>query len=461
MSNDVDQAVYAFKAVLTMRRGSQTLDKAEMMSALGTRLFPESPFIKGAATSSEDKLPVVDKLPVPYHSTTEGTSTSTTTDGTSTFTTTVSTWTSTAAASLTASNANASLVIPLLFSFVCLLWCGICMSCFRSRICKRRQSQPVPIGPCVDDFVNAARRMVAKKGGNHSESVCAEGDIERLCQLGFDEHWLLPAGSIALSKSLKPSSDQQHVRGTLSGSIDCMVRAVCIPTHTNSAFLELCNEVRIARLARHPNIILFLGVASFFHENSRYLCMVHEWVQGCTLEAYVAQRDQRNQSADQVAELRILLYVVEAMNFLHSMQRPIVHRALRPHNVLIETVVSPPRAKLSNFARAVHGDEVLELHGPRDGYIAPEVADAEPYTQASDIFSFGGMSYYLLCGEHPSHGMCEMDSFPNTSGETSSAVVHLTNRCRHQNPAARPRFREVYGLLDLALRPMEEVGDSH
>jgi len=227
-------------------------------------------------------------------------------------------------------------------------------------------------------------------------------------------------------------------------------------TRAERTWSKLCNEIRLARSARHPQIILFFGVVPIVDQRDMYMGIVHELIEGCTLEAHVAQRVQHNEATCTVTELRVLLHVAEAMNFLHSLKPAIVHRDLRPHSVLMETAVSPPRAKLFNFARASQRDEVLELHCPPDGYTAPEVANAEPCGRASDIFSFGGICAYVLCGEHPLQAMSEADIVPETSAEANLAIGHLATRCQHPIPTQRPNFREVYGLVESALRTVEE-----
>lgn len=478
MYNNAVQASHAFQVVFTMRRGRQALHEDSTSTKLlsGIPLFSEDPLTRRAAIPYETELPVVSTL-------------QSTTEVASTFTATVGSSTSTATASLTASslveehNANSSLlsasnaskagsfiqllVIVCIVS-TCALGCGVYISIVRPGICNRMHNQPVE--KAVIDFVNEARQQNACNDSNHSGSIFADGDPSRIAELGCNERWLLPAGSVVLVDSLMPNSERQHVQGILTRSIRCMITAVQIPEDTSVPYLELCNEIRIVRAARHPNIVLFFGFAPIYIQNIHYLGMIHEWIQGCTLEVYVAQRGQCNQSENQVTELQILLHVAEAMNFLHSMQCAFVHCDLRPHSVLIEKVVSPPRAKLFNFARAFQGDRVLELQGPPDGYVAPEVANAEPYTRASDIFSFGGICSYVLCGEHPSYGMFELGILPDTCGrahdlgilpdafgKASSAIGHVTKMCQRHNLVERPNFREVYDLLAQALQNQQCV----
>jgi len=199
LSTEVDRASYAFKAALQMRRGRQTLDEAQATAAIfdGTPLNPQGTIAKGAAIPSEAELPVV----LPSSSTTEGTSTFTTTPGNSTLTAT----TSLTAQSLvqednlnqsSASDSNANkdgsrsqFILVIWLSFVCAVCCCGCIWVFRSKICPRRHNQADQ--QAANDFVNAARERVARDGGNHSESIFANGEFDRLAKLGIDENWFL------------------------------------------------------------------------------------------------------------------------------------------------------------------------------------------------------------------------------------------------------------------------------
>jgi len=159
----------------------------------------------------------------------------------------------------------------------------------------------------AEDFVKAAKETLARRGGNHSESMFADGDLQRMCGLGFDEHWLIPAGAVVLQEEPTPTNARQVVQGTLSGSVTCAVSLIqikhpneCRKYHndTTGNVVEFLNEVRLARLMRHPNITLFFGFVLIYHPFAKYIGMVHEWIPGCTLEVYVVQRAQLNRSTD-------------------------------------------------------------------------------------------------------------------------------------------------------------------
>lgn len=89
------------------------------------------------------------------------------------------------------------------------------------------------------------------------------------------------------------------------------------------------------------------------------------------------------------------------MHYLH--ERNIIHRDVKPENLLVYTSNDLPCLKLADFGLAaiIENDNVLyELCGTPT-YVAPEVLAELGYGCKVDIWSAGVILYVLLCGFPP------------------------------------------------------------
>lgn len=100
---------------------------------------------------------------------------------------------------------------------------------------------------------------------------------------------------------------------------------------------------------------------------------------------------------------RVLRDIADALAYAHS--RSIVHRDIKPDNILMDRVTG--RTLVSDFgiARAAEGDSRLTVTGIAVGtpaYMSPEQAMGEREIDGrSDLYSLGVVGYHMLAGELP------------------------------------------------------------
>ena len=151
----------------------------------------------------------------------------------------------------------------------------------------------------------------------------------------------------------------------------------------------------IARLA-HPNVVTVIDRGEW--EGRQFI--VFEHVAGENLKAVIAREGPL--PVDRALELAC--QIARALSFAHELG--IVHRDVKPHNVLLD---GSGTAKVTDFgiARALDSDEALTATGTVLGtgqYLSPEQANGERGDERSDQYSLGVVTFELLTGTAPYSG---------------------------------------------------------
>jgi serine/threonine-protein kinase len=151
----------------------------------------------------------------------------------------------------------------------------------------------------------------------------------------------------------------------------------------------------IARLA-HPNVVTVIDRGEW--EDRQFI--VFEHVAGENLKAVI----ERKGPLPVDSAVRLACQIGRALAFAH--QLGIVHRDVKPHNVLVDATGT---AKVTDFgiARALDADDALTATGTVLGtgqYLSPEQANGERGDERSDQYSLGVVAYELLTGEPPYSG---------------------------------------------------------
>jgi eukaryotic-like serine/threonine-protein kinase len=204
---------------------------------------------------------------------------------------------------------------------------------------------------------------------------------------------------------------------------DLHVAIKVLPEHlagNQAAIDRFYREAKSGALLNHPNIVRNLVVGQDKTTGKHYLVM--DYVDGpSALE--ILHRKGRLSIGDAV---HIVLDIARGLEHAHS--RNIVHRDIKPDNILI---TSSGLAKLADLGLAKRTDETSHLTGARQGFGTPYYM---PYEQAlnakyadgrSDIYALGATLYHLLAGEVPFQGATHLEVVDKKSiGKYPPASFH-------------------------------------
>lgn len=208
-------------------------------------------------------------------------------------------------------------------------------------------------------------------------------------------------------------------------------------------------EAQSATSLNHPNIVNIYDVGE--EDDLYYIVMEH--VDGQTLKQYIQQY-----SPIGVEEtIGIMRQLTSAIS--HAHQNHIVHRDIKPHNILI---APDGTVKITDFgiAMALSATSITQTNSVLGSvhYLSPEQARGGMANKKSDVYSLGIVMFELLTGRLPFSG----------ESAVSIALKHLqseTPSVRRWNPAI-PQSVENIVLKATAKDPfhrynsVDEMGDD-
>jgi hypothetical protein len=156
-------------------------------------------------------------------------------------------------------------------------------------------------------------------------------------------------------------------------------------------------EMEAASRLRHERCVRAYG----FGGDDGHVYIAYEYVQGATLRELLRENVLTDREA-----LEIAAQVLEGLAHAHGLG--IVHRDVKPSNVLVQTG-SPTSARLLDFGLAQFDEaDTLTAVGDVPGtlaYIPPERLHGDVASTRSDVWAVGVMLWEALAGRHPFWGV--------------------------------------------------------
>ncbi|CAA0808936.1 Protein kinase protein with adenine nucleotide alpha hydrolases-like domain [Striga hermonthica] len=174
--------------------------------------------------------------------------------------------------------------------------------------------------------------------------------------------------------------------------------AVKILKPSEDVLEHFVSEIEIITSLQHKNIISLVGFC--FEENK--LLLVYDLLSRGSLEENLNGAKKSNQFGLE-ERYKVALGVAEALDYLHSLPEPVIHRDVKSSNILLSDAYEP---QLSDFGLATrvsscsHHVDTSDVAGTF-GYLAPEYLMHGKLNEKLDVYAFGVVLLELLSGRKP------------------------------------------------------------
>ena len=210
------------------------------------------------------------------------------------------------------------------------------------------------------------------------------------------------------------------------------------------AGLRFRREGRAAARLSHPNIVRVFDAGEDVLDGREVSYIVMEYVSGGDF------KDLMDRCGPLPENLLSRVGADVAAGLAHAHERGIIHRDIKPHNILLD---ERGRPKLADFgiARALDGTTSHNRPGAYLGtaaYSSPEQLCGERVTPKSDVYSLGATLFHAAVGEPPFSGnsievanqhISELPASPRGRGaQIGAGVEALILDCLAKDPRERP-----------------------
>jgi hypothetical protein len=155
-------------------------------------------------------------------------------------------------------------------------------------------------------------------------------------------------------------------------------------------------ECALAASLHHPNVVRTIGSG----ETEGHLYLAMQYIEGADLREIL----RREAPLELARALRLIAQVAEALDAAHELG--LVHRDVKPGNILVTNRDGEERALVCDFGLARHVSSVSSLTGDRGfvgtiDYVPPEQIQGNQIDRRSDLYSLGCVLFECLAGAKP------------------------------------------------------------
>jgi serine/threonine protein kinase len=216
---------------------------------------------------------------------------------------------------------------------------------------------------------------------------------------------------------------------------------------------DLLNEAFILSKLTHPNVVRVFDANHFDWRGKMLSYVAMEYVAGGTLNSYLRNKGK----LDPNLAVQIQIMICRGLAQGHQLNPPVIHRDVKPQNIMVDGQGENLIVKVSDFGQAKHVDPLTKLADSAGtlAYMAPE-GFWNYKSPASDVYSAGIVFYIMLTGASPF-------KMPSTERYSDEQEVERTIRRSRSTPPKVPSElrRELDPRLDaIVMKALENDADK-
>lgn len=246
------------------------------------------------------------------------------------------------------------------------------------------------------------------------------------------------------------------------------IKVISLPTHTPDALERLQAEVSVMTTVHNPHVVHVYEVLQL---DDHTVALVTNFIDGLTL----AEMIRKHRRIPPRVALEIIRQVAQGLHAVHS--AGMIHRDVKPFNIMVETLPGGYFAHILDFGIAVALQEAIAPSSHFQGtplYAAPEQSAGNHTVDVrADIYSLGVTLYEMLAGAPPfsstsilslfmQHQHRRVPSLPSltTSPSVRFVLDGLVHAALEKNAADRiPSMQAFIARVDEALVLLQSKPD--
>ncbi|KAF4315025.1 hypothetical protein BBO99_00009682 [Phytophthora kernoviae] len=257
-----------------------------------------------------------------------------------------------------------------------------------------------------------------------------------------------------------------------TSKVPVAIKALSLNKLNGKLLANLEMEIAIMRQIDHPNVVKLYEIK----KTEKHMYLILEYCAGGDLQQYMRRRQQtqggtmsNNLLSEDVAR-HFLRELAKGMQCLW--QHNLIHRDLKPQNLLLVEDSSTSALKIADFGFARHlaTTSLAETLCGSPLYMAPEILKFQKYDAKADLWSVGTILFEMLAGRPPYGGANHVQLLANIERQPLRfpSTLQLSRSCRHllvallqRKPALRLGFADFFADPFVDLQPLpEQIEDA-